>query len=54
MEIRCLKSAGTLLFLAKTNRSLMGLSEEILFILIVYVAAKLPEIKIWDAKKIQD
>ena len=51
MEIECLKSAGNLIFLAKSNRLLMWLSDEVLCILMAYGAAKLSEVKVRCEKK---
>ena len=42
------------LFLAKSNCSLMGLSNEVLYILADERAAKQPEAKVGDTKKIRD
>ena len=51
MELECLKIAGNLIFLAKSNRFLMWLSDEVLCILIAYGAAKLSEVKVGGAKR---
>ena len=51
VKIRCLKSAVTLFFWAKSNLPLMGLSNEVLYILAAQEAAKQPEVKVGDTKK---
>ena len=49
--MKCLKSAATLFFLAKSSLSLMGLSNEVLCIFVAQGAAKLPEVKGGDTEK---